>query len=82
MSNIEGRKAGRGFAVVATEVKKLANDTRASLGRTEEVIRSMTAALGELGTHIDSARNRFGALSFHDRDHGDGRDDARGFCTM
>lgn len=62
---VRAGEAGRGFAVVATEVKKLANDTRASLGRTEEVIRSMTAALGELGTHIDSARNRFGALHAH-----------------
>jgi DUF1365 family protein len=25
-------------------------------------------------------RNRFGALSFHDRDHGDGRDDALAWC--
>jgi len=52
-------EAGRGFAVVATEVKKLAQDTKASLGRTHASIGGMEKSLSQLGSRIDSARGLF-----------------------
>ena len=51
--------AGRGFAVVASEVKKLANDTKSTLSRTQEAIGGMETSLGLLGTIIDATRDRF-----------------------
>jgi len=51
--------AGKGFAVVANEVKKLANDTKASLGRTQASINGIEQALSVLGTTIEAARKRF-----------------------
>jgi hypothetical protein len=51
--------AGRGFAVVASEVKKLANDTKSTLSRTQEAIGGMESSLGTLGTIIDATRERF-----------------------
>ncbi len=51
--------AGRGFAVVAQEVKKLANDTKSTLSRTQEAIGGMESSLGILGGIIDSTRGRF-----------------------
>jgi hypothetical protein len=52
-------EAGRGFAVVANEVKKLANDTRASLGRSHAAINNIEEGLSSLGGNIDTARLRF-----------------------
>ncbi|NLH81276.1 MAG: histidine kinase [Phyllobacteriaceae bacterium] len=51
--------AGRGFAVVAQEVKKLANDTKSTLSRTQEAIGGMESSLGVLGGIIDATRGRF-----------------------
>ncbi len=51
--------AGRGFAVVASEVKKLANDTKSTLSRTQEAIGGMEASLGLLGSIIEATRGRF-----------------------
>ncbi|WP_146002796.1 methyl-accepting chemotaxis protein [Telmatospirillum siberiense] len=51
--------AGKGFAVVAHEVKKLANDTKASLSRTQSSINGMEEALSGLGKTIETARSRF-----------------------
>lgn len=53
-------EAGRGFAVVANEVKKLATDTKASLGRTQTAIASIESGLSSLGAKIESASRRFG----------------------
>ena len=52
-------EAGRGFAVVAGEVKKLANDTRASLGRSQSAITAIEDGLSSMGGNIESARQRF-----------------------
>ena len=52
-------EAGRGFAVVATEVKKLAQDTKASLGKTHASIGGMEKSLIALGTRIEGARGLF-----------------------
>jgi len=52
-------EAGRGFAVVATEVKKLANDTKSSLARTQSAISGMEQAQAILGGTIEAARERF-----------------------
>jgi hypothetical protein len=57
--------AGKGFAVVATEVKKLAMDTKSTLGKTKQTIGSMEQALEALGGQIDVARGQFS--SAHDR---------------
>ncbi|MFD2233415.1 methyl-accepting chemotaxis protein [Phaeospirillum tilakii] len=51
--------AGRGFAVVATEVKKLAQDTKASLGKTHASIGGMEKSLAQLGERIEAARALF-----------------------
>ncbi|MCE1237138.1 MAG: methyl-accepting chemotaxis protein [Hyphomicrobiales bacterium] len=51
--------AGRGFAVVASEVKKLANDTKSTLSRTQEAIGGMESSLGLLGAIIGETRDRF-----------------------
>jgi hypothetical protein len=52
-------EAGRGFAVVAGEVKKLANDTRSSLGRSQTAITAIEQGLAALGGDIETARKRF-----------------------
>ena len=52
-------EAGRGFAVVAQEVKKLANDTKSTLSRTQDAIGGMESSLGVLGGIIESTRRRF-----------------------
>jgi hypothetical protein len=46
-------EAGKGFAVVATEVKKLANDTKITLSRTQSAIGGMEKALATLGGNIE-----------------------------
>ena len=51
--------AGRGFAVVASEVKKLANDTKSTLSRTQVAIGGMESSIGLLGDIIDATRGRF-----------------------
>ncbi|PWV60617.1 methyl-accepting chemotaxis protein [Plasticicumulans acidivorans] len=61
-------EAGRGFAVVATEVKKLANDTKASLARTQTSISGIEEALSALGGHIELTRKRFGDTQGRARD--------------
>ncbi|PKU24769.1 methyl-accepting chemotaxis protein [Telmatospirillum siberiense] len=62
-ATIEAARAGetgRGFAVVANEVKKLATDTKASLGRTQTAIACIEDGLSSLGGKIESANRRFG----------------------
>ncbi|MTJ81864.1 MAG: histidine kinase [Telmatospirillum sp.] len=56
-------EAGRGFAVVAQEVKKLANDTKISLSRTQSSINGMEQALNGLGVTIEEERGRFSQIS-------------------
>lgn len=51
--------AGRGFGVVAEEVKKLAGDTKAILGRSEGSVTTMEASLSKLGRIIADTRQAF-----------------------
>ena len=44
---------------MAGEVKKLANDTKASLGHTQKAIGDIEVSLGELGGIIDATRDQF-----------------------
>ncbi len=53
--------AGRGFGVVAVEVKKLAGDTKNTLGQTQSAIGGMEQSLGLLGGIIEATRERFSA---------------------
>lgn len=46
-------EAGKGFSVVAGEVKKLASDTKDSLGKTQSSISNIEVSLDELGNIID-----------------------------
>jgi hypothetical protein len=62
-------EAGKGFAVVASEVRKLANDTKQTLGNTQraidEVVRSVSAVggkLAEVGERMDLASKDVGTL--------------------
>ncbi|WP_304610545.1 methyl-accepting chemotaxis protein [Oryzibacter oryziterrae] len=52
-------EAGRGFGVVAGEVKKLANDTKATLGQTQAAIGSIEESLTHLGTIIEATKAQF-----------------------
>lgn len=52
-------EAGKGFAVVAGEVKKLANDTKSTLARTQAAIGDMETVLASLGTNIQETTGRF-----------------------
>jgi len=58
-------EAGKGFGVVATEVKKLANDTKATLAQTQSAIAGMEDSLNTLGSNIHTAQERL--ISTHDR---------------
>ena len=60
--------AGKGFAVVATEVKKLAMDTKNTLGKTKLTIETMARALDSLGGQIEAVRGQF--TSAHERYRG------------
>ena len=51
--------AGRGFGVVAGEVKKLANDTKATLGHTQTAIANIEESLRELGLIIEATKLEF-----------------------
>src|SRR6185503_16370323 len=53
--------AGRGFGVVAGEVKKLANDTKSTLGQTQSAIGGIEVSLSQLGEIIQDARKEFAA---------------------
>jgi uncharacterized protein YukE len=61
-------EAGKGFAVVANEVKKLATDTKASLGRSQTAIASIETGLSSLGGKIEQASHRF--VEVQSRFHG------------
>ncbi|MFX8351113.1 methyl-accepting chemotaxis protein, partial [Acinetobacter baumannii] len=52
-------EAGRGFGVVASEVKKLANDTKATLSQTQTAITGMESSLGALGNMIELTRGQY-----------------------
>lgn len=54
-------EAGRGFGVVAGEVKKLANDTKTTLGQTQAAIAGIEESLHELGTIIEATKTEFAA---------------------
>lgn len=52
-------EAGRGFSVVAVEVKKLASDTKSTLGQTQVAISGIEDSLKELGVIIEATRSQF-----------------------
>lgn len=51
-------EAGKGFSVVAGEVKKLASDTKDSLGKTQSSISNIELSLDELGGIIEVTREQ------------------------
>ena len=51
--------AGKGFGVVANEVKKLANDTKKTLGNTQVAINGMEKSVSTLGGRIESSQTFF-----------------------
>ena len=52
-------EAGRGFSVVANEVKKLAQDTMNSLGKTNQSIEGIEKSVASLGDNIEDTRTQF-----------------------
>ena len=60
--------AGKGFGVVANEVKKLASDTKKTLGNTQVAITSMEKSVTTLGGRIESSQSYF--LNANDRYRG------------
>ena len=51
-------EAGKGFSVVAGEVKKLANDTKSSLGKTQAAVGDIETSLEQLGTIIEATKEQ------------------------
>ncbi|PTW63064.1 FIST-like protein [Breoghania corrubedonensis] len=51
-------EAGKGFSVVAGEVKKLANDTKSSLGKTQAAVGDIEISLEQLGEIIEATKEQ------------------------
>lgn len=51
-------EAGKGFAVVAAEVRKLANDTKLALGKTQDAMLRIGASVDSLGQKIQDTEVR------------------------
>ncbi len=55
--------AGRGFAVVASEVRKLANDTKETLGNTKRAIDDVVNSVGLVGRKLDDTSRHMDAAA-------------------
>lgn len=54
-------EAGRGFAVVANEVRKLATDTKETLGKINAALNGVSDSMRVLGKHIDETEGNLDA---------------------